>query len=86
MMLLNILFFILFLGTMAVTLTTMVIADFKIQSINLERPRALYAARAGMEYAIRGVMEYAVANSSLGGLNNYSEKINTGGSGTADLE
>lgn len=86
MMLLNILFFILFLGTMAVTLTTLLIADFKVQSVNLQRPRALYAAQAGIEYALRGVLEYARSNSSLGGLHNYTETVNTGGGGTAAIK
>ena len=83
MMLLNILFFILFLGIIAVTLTTMVIADFKMQSVNLDRPRALYAAQSGVEYALRGIMEYAVGNGSLGGLEGYSETVDAGGGASA---
>lgn len=85
MMLLNILFFILFLGIMATSITTMVIADYKMQSVNLARPRALYAAESGVEYALRGVMEYAVANSSLGGLHGYNETIDAGGGTEAEI-
>ena len=85
MMLLNILFFILFLGIMGASITTMVIADFKMQSVNLARPRALYAAESGVEYALRGAMEYAVANSSLGGLHGYNETIDTGNGTEAEI-
>ncbi len=85
MMLLNILFFILFLGIMGAAITTMVIADYKMQSVNLARPRALYAAESGVEYALRGVMEYAVANASLGGLHGYNETMQAGGGTEAEI-
>ena len=85
MMLLNILFFILFLGLMGASITTMVIADFKMQSVNLARPKALYAAESGVEYALRGVLEYALTNSSLGGLHGYNETIGTGTGTEAEI-
>jgi len=86
MMLLNTLMFILFFGVIGGSLTLMVIADFKMQSLNMESPRALYAAQSGVEYGMRGAMEYALNNSSLGGLHNYTETIDAGGGATVQIQ
>lgn len=74
-----------FLGMLGITLVSIVVADAKMQAINLERPRALYAAQSGVEYAFRGIMEYARSNSSLGGIHNYTETIPAGGGATATI-
>ncbi len=84
--LLNTLFFVLFLGLMGISITTMVIADVKMQTINMDRPRALYAAQSGIDYSIRGVMEYARTHSSLAGLNFYTETIPAGSGLTAKIK
>ncbi len=84
--LLNTLFFVLFLGLMGISITTMVIADAKMQSINLDRPRALYAAQSGIDYSIRGIMEYARTHSTLAGLNFYTETIPAGPNLTAKIK
>ena len=83
--LLNTLFFMMFLGLIGISVTTMVVADAKMQNINLSRPQALYAAQSGMDYAIRGVMEFARTHSSLAGLNYYTETIPAGNGLTADI-
>lgn len=85
MMLLNTLMFILFFGVIGGSLTLMVIADFKMQSLNMEGPRALYAAQSGVEYGMRGAMEYARNNSNLGGLHNYTETIDGGAGASAQV-
>lgn len=87
MMLLNTLMFIMFFGVIGVSLTLMVISDFKMQRINLEGPRALYAAQSGVEYAMRGIMEYAQDknNNSLWGIHNYTETVPVGGGATVQI-
>ncbi len=76
--LLNTLLFMMFLGIMGITMATLVIADSKMQVININERQAFYAAQSGLEYGIRGVMEYAVDNSNLSSLHNYRETIITG--------
>ncbi len=76
--LLNTLIFVMFLGIMGATLVTLVVADLRSQTININASRAFYAAQSGIEYAIRGIMEASGKYSSLGVLHNYSEEIATG--------
>lgn len=76
--LLNSMVFLFFMGLMAITLVTLVVADLRMQKINMDEPRAFYSAQSGIEYALRGIFETAASYSSLGVYNNYSETLNTG--------
>jgi len=75
--LLNTLIFILFLGIMAISLVTLVVADARMQTVTMNESRAFYAAQSGMEYAVRGLLE-ASSKHSLASLHNYKEHVATG--------
>lgn len=76
--LINTLIFLMFLGLMGITLVTLVVADIRMQTLNMDEPRAFYAAQSGVEYTLRGIFEQAASHSTLGFLNNYTETLNTG--------
>jgi len=80
------LIFIVTLGMIIISLTTMVAADARIQALNSEERRAFYAAQSGMEYAIRGINEYAVSHSSITTLDGYSETIDCGNSTSCQVD
>ena len=79
--LIGLLIFIFFVGMIVLSLIKLLTAEATLQVIDINKKRALYAAQSGIEYAMRSINEYAVHNSSLFGVNNYSENLNTG-SGT----
>ncbi len=79
--LLGLLIFIFFMGMIILSLLTLLTAEARLQVLDINKKRALYAAHSGIEYAMRSINEYAVTNSNLFALNNYKEDIKTG-SGT----
>ncbi len=83
--LLNSLIFLLFLGLMAITLVVLIIADSRMQTINMDEPRAFYAAQSGIEYALRGIFEQAPLHNSLSFLNGYREILDTGSGSRARI-
>ncbi len=69
---------IIILGVIAINLTTLVLADTQIQLLNTGTRHAFYAAQSGIEYGVRYALEYAANNSSMSGLDNYEEVLDTG--------
>lgn len=76
--LIGLLIFIFFVGLIVLSLIKLLTAEATLQVIDINKKRAFYAAQSGVEYAMRGLNEYAIHNSSLFGVNNYREDLNTG--------
>jgi len=83
--LLTTLIFLMFMGMMAISLVTMVLADKRMQVLDIRGSQAFYAAQSGIEYALRGVMEHAQGSNDVSTLNGYSETLQTGGGTTCDI-
>ncbi|MHB2148825.1 pilus assembly PilX N-terminal domain-containing protein [Calditrichota bacterium LG25] len=77
-MLIGLLLFMVFIGMIIVSLLTLLAAEARMQIVDVNQRRALYAAESGIEYAMRLISEYALYNSFLLGLSNYSETVETG--------
>ncbi len=76
--LLGLLIFIFFIGLIVSSLLTLLAAEARLQIVEINKRRALYAAQSGIEYAMRTINEFAVKSSTLLPLNNYKEDLNTG--------
>ncbi len=76
--LIGLLIFIVFVGLIVLSFIKLLTAEATMQVIDMNKKRALYAAQSGIEYAMRSINEYAVHNSSLYGVNRYSENLPTG--------
>ncbi len=76
--LIGLLIYIFFIGLIILSLLKLLTAEAITQVLDINKKRAFYAAQSGIEYAMRGINEYAVHNSTLLGLNNYHEDLNTG--------
>ncbi len=76
--LLGLLIFIFFIGLIVLSLLKLLTAEATLQVIDINKKRAFYAAQSGIEYAMRSINEYALQNSTLYGVNHYSEKLETG--------
>ncbi len=77
-MLIGLLLFMVFVGTIIVSLITLLAAEARMQVVDINERRALYAAESGIDYAMRAISEYAVSNSFLMGLHNYTETLAVG--------
>ncbi len=76
--LLGLLIFIFFIGLIVLSLLKLLTAEATLQVIDINKKRAFYAAQSGVEYAMRSINEYALQNSTLYGVNHYSENLDTG--------
>ncbi len=76
--LIGLLIYIFFIGLIILSLLKLLTAEAISQVLDINKKRAFYAAQSGIEYAMRGINEHAVHNSTLLGLNNYHEDIDTG--------